>query len=158
MTFVRLIAFTALGHPPTDTVTPSADRGVGQRAAVAVLSFGCLGAAGAAPLEVRMIAAGLQPLVGSATRGALASPWVLQPVFSRFSALSPSWLWITLPSLTVLAGLVAWVFSGRRLFRVRRVPAWSSASPGVDRGRLHAYMTYMLIALVAVLAVVTATA
>lgn len=139
VTFVRLIALTAFGHPstipattvPTATATRAAP---GHRAAIALLSLGCLGVAALAPLEVRFIAAGLDPIVGSATRPARASPWVLQPVFAEFSKVSPSWLWIAVPALTALAALVALVFSGARLWRVRRVPAWSSASPGVDRG------------------------
>lgn len=134
VTFVRLIAFTAFGHPPSQVSKRDVDRLVAHRCAIAVLSAGCLGLAAVAPLEVRMIAAGLQPLVGSATLGALPSPWVLQPVFDNFSALSPSWLWITLPALVVLIGLVSWAISGRRIVQVRRVPAWSSGSPGVDHG------------------------
>ena len=85
------------------------------------------------PLEIRVIAAGLSPVVpGSLTMGALKSPWVLQPVFAGFSILSPSWLWIELPVMLLLVGLFAWAVSGRRLLRVRRVPAWRSATIGVE--------------------------
>lgn len=136
VTFVRLIALTAFSRPATapSPTQPAADHRAGHRVAVIVLSAGCLGVAALAPLEVRLIAAGLQPVVGSAAQDALASPWVLQPVFAEFSALSPSWLWIVIPALTGLAGLLAVAFSGSRLWRVRRVPVWSSASPGVHRG------------------------
>ena len=72
--------------------------------------------------------------MGDQAAGANAAPWVLRPVFAEFSALSPSWLWIVLPAMTmVLAGIAA-VSAGRNPFRARRVVAWSSASPGVDRG------------------------
>ena len=64
--------------------------------------------------------------------GALKSPWVLQPVFAGFSILSPSWLWIEIPVMLLLVVLFALAVSGRRLLRVRRVPAWRSATIGVD--------------------------
>jgi len=66
------------------------------------------------------------------TIGALKSPWVLQPVFAGFSILSPSWLWIELPVMLALVTLLVIGLSGRRLLRVRRVPAWRSATIGVD--------------------------
>lgn len=134
VTFVRLIALTAFGCLPTEPQTSAADRAIGHRCATVALSIGCLGLAALAPLEVRIIAAGLQPVTGSATRGALKSPWVLQPVFAEFSVLSPTWLWLVIPALTAIIALVAVLFSGSRMWKVRRVPAWSSASSGVDRG------------------------
>jgi hypothetical protein len=85
------------------------------------------------PLEIRVIAAGLSPVVPSGLiLGALKSPWVLQPVFAGFSILSPSWLWIELPLMLALVVLLAFILSGRRLLRVRRVPAWRSATIGVE--------------------------
>jgi hypothetical protein len=57
---------------------------------------------------------------------------VLQPVFAGFSILSPTWLWIELPLMLALVILLAFALSGRRLVRVRRVPAWRSATIGVD--------------------------
>jgi hypothetical protein len=85
------------------------------------------------PLEIRVIAAGLSPVVpGALTMGALKSPWVLQPVFAGFSILSPSWLWIEMPLMLALVVLLALALSGRRAVRVRRVPAWRSATIGVD--------------------------
>jgi hypothetical protein len=56
---------------------------------------------------------------------------VLQPVFAGFSIVSPSWLWIVMPSLFVIVGLLVVALSGRRMFRVRRVPPWRSATAGV---------------------------
>ena len=92
------------------------------RAAVLVLALGCLG-----------IAAGLSPAVPApVTMGALKSPWIPQPVFAGFSILSPSWLWVEMPVMLLLVGLFAWAVSGRRLLRVRRVPAWRSATIGVE--------------------------
>jgi hydrogenase-4 component B len=53
-------------------------------------------------------------------------------VFAGFSILSPSWLWVELPLMLLLTMLFAWAVSGRRLLRVRRVPAWRSATIGVE--------------------------
>ena len=93
----------------------------------------CLAIAAVTPLEIRVIAAGLSPDVPSAlTMGALKSPWVLQPVFAGFSILSPSWLWVEMPVMLLLVVLFTWAVSGRRLLRVRRVPAWRSATIGVE--------------------------
>jgi hydrogenase-4 component B len=85
------------------------------------------------PLEIRVIAAALSPAVpANLTLGALKSPWVLQPVFAGFSILSPSWLWVVIPIMLSLVVLLTFALSGRRLIRVRRVPAWRSATIGVD--------------------------
>ncbi len=110
-----------------------ADYGWAGRVAVVVLAGCCLAIAAVTPLEVRVIAAGLSPDVPSAlTMGALKSPWVLQPVFAGFSILSPSWLWLEMPVMLLLVVLFTWAVSGRRLLRVRRVPAWRSATIGVE--------------------------
>ncbi|MCB9439860.1 MAG: NADH/ubiquinone/plastoquinone (complex I) [Mycolicibacterium sp.] len=139
VTFVRLVALTAfgpprLGEPGYGPAGRRLDAAAGYRAAVVLLVAGCLGAAAAAPVLVAMIATGLQPIVGDAAAGANAAPWVLQPVYAGFSALSPTWLWLVLPALSVLVFAVTWLLSGRNPLRARCVPAWSSASPGVDRG------------------------
>ncbi len=98
-----------------------------------MLAACCLATAAVTPLEIRVIAAGLSPAVpASLTMGALKSPWILQPVFAGFSILSPSWLWVEMPLMLLLVGLFAWAVSGRRLLRVRRVPAWRSATIGVE--------------------------
>jgi hydrogenase-4 component B len=100
---------------------------------VALLAACPLVIAALTPLEIRVIAAGLSPVVPAGlTMGALKSPWVLQPVFAGFSILSPSWLWVEIPVMLGLVGLLAFALSGRRLVRVRRVPAWRSATIGVD--------------------------
>lgn len=139
VTFVRVVSLTAFGPPRLDEpgyegAGRRLDRQWLYRTSVAILVFGCLGVAAGAPLVVRMIAAGLAPIVGGQAAGANAAPWVLQPVFVDFSALSPSWLWIVLPTFAVLVAGTAAILAGRNPFRVRRAPAWSSASPGVGRG------------------------
>ena len=154
VTFVRLVGLICLGgndppqtppalspggtHPSGPPLgraarPPVPPRGWAGRAAIVVLAFGCLATAAITPLEIRVIAAGLSPAVpASLTMGALKSPWILQPVFAGFSILSPSWLWVEMPLMLLLVGLFAWAVSGRRLLRVRRVPAWRSATIGVE--------------------------
>jgi len=125
---------SASRQPAASPAAPGgADYGWAGRVAVVVLAGCCLAIAAVTPLEVRVIAAGLSPDVPSAlTMGALKSPWVLQPVFAGFSILSPSWLWLEMPLMLILVVLFTWAVSGRRLLRVRRVPAWRSATIGVE--------------------------
>jgi formate hydrogenlyase subunit 3/multisubunit Na+/H+ antiporter MnhD subunit len=151
VTFVRLVGLVVLGprapggyggpgRPPVRRgglgriVPPEVtDYGWAGRAAVALLAASTLVIAALTPLEIRVIAAGLSPVVpGGVTMRALKSPWVLQPVFAGFSILSPTWLWVELPVMLVLVILLTFALSGRRLVRVRRVPAWRSATIGVD--------------------------
>jgi NADH:ubiquinone oxidoreductase subunit 5 (subunit L)/multisubunit Na+/H+ antiporter MnhA subunit len=139
VTFVRLVGLIVLGRgrdqrlPAAPAAPGGGDYGWTGRAAVVVLAGCCLAIAAVTPLEVRVIAAGLSPDVPSAlTMGALKSPWVLQPVFAGFSILSPSWLWLEMPVMLLLVVLFTWAVSGRRLLRVRRVPAWRSATIGVE--------------------------
>jgi len=132
VTFVRLVGLVVLGRGKGSSPVRAA-YGWDGRAAVVVLAAGCLAIAAVTPLEVRVIADGLSPVVpASLTMGALKSPWILQPVFAGFSILSPSWLWVELPLMLLLTVLLAWAASGRRLLRVRRVPAWRSATIGVE--------------------------
>jgi hypothetical protein len=105
------------------------------RAALGLLSAGCLAIAALTPLEIRVIARGLAPAVPAHTLlGALKGPWVLQPVFADFSILAPTWLWIMLPALGL--GVIALLLAASRggALRVRRVPAWRSAT-GISRSR-----------------------
>ncbi len=137
VTFVRLVGLIALGRHvgtgPAGTGPAGSEYGWAGRIAVVALAFGCLATAAVTPLEIRVIAAGLSPVVpASLTLGALKSPWVLQPVFAGFSILSPSWLWLEMPLMLILVVLFTWAASGRRLLRVRRVPAWRSATIGVE--------------------------
>jgi formate hydrogenlyase subunit 3/multisubunit Na+/H+ antiporter MnhD subunit len=129
--FVRLVGMVVLG--PTARGLGRGEYGWAGRAAVTVLAACPLAIAAVTPLEIRVIAAGLSPVVpGALTMGALKSPWVLQPVFAGFSILSPSWLWVELPVMLALVALLTFARSGRRLLRVRRVPAWRSATIGVE--------------------------
>jgi hypothetical protein len=56
---------------------------------------------------------------------------VLQPVFHGFSILSPSWLWVAMPTMFAAVFAGALVLTRGRYLRVRRVPAWHSATSGV---------------------------
>jgi hydrogenase-4 component B len=152
VTFVRLVGMVVLGPPafeggglrvsaktrnPLDEPTPAEAVG-GEyrwpgRIALAVMALCPLAFAAVTPLEIRVIAAGLSPIVpASLTSGALKSPWVLQPVFAGFSILSPSWLWVVMPVMLALVILLTSALSGRRWLQVRRVPAWRSATIGVE--------------------------
>lgn len=126
ITFVRLVGMVVLGgRPPRGHGDYRALGGAG----IVLLSLGCLGVAAVTPLEVRAIGAGLGlPEIS----GALKSPWVLQPVFADFSILSPSWLWIAMPALFAAVAVFTLLVSGTRPLRVRRVPAWRSATAGVE--------------------------
>ncbi|MGH3288737.1 MAG: hypothetical protein ACRDPD_29345, partial [Streptosporangiaceae bacterium] len=133
VTFVRLVGMVVLGPAGLGHGSRRGDYGWPGRLAVVVLAVCPLAIAAVTPLEIRVIAAGLSPVVpGGLTMGALKSPWVLQPVFAGFSILSPSWLWIELPVMLALVILLTVALSGRRLVRVRRVPAWRSATIGVE--------------------------
>jgi hydrogenase-4 component B len=131
--FVRLVGLVVLGTPVPGQPRARADAGPGGQAGIALLATACLAIAALTPLEIRVIGAGLTPVLPSgAVTAALKSPWVLQPVFAGFSILSPSWLWIVMPALLVIVAVATWLASGRRLLRVRRVPAWRSATAGVS--------------------------
>jgi hydrogenase-4 component B len=132
VTFVRIVGMVILGPRPAGRPA-GREYGWSGRIAVAVLAACPLGIAAITPLEIRVIAAGLSPAVPAGlTGGALKSPWVLQPVFDGFSILSPSWLWIEIPAMLVIVILLTLGLSGRRMLRVRRVPAWRSATIGVE--------------------------
>jgi hydrogenase-4 component B len=144
VTFVRLTGLVVLGpsiqpdQPSSPAgsgagAVPNRDQGWLGRVAIVLLSAGCLVTAAALPLVIRVVAAGLGPVVSKAvTSGALKSPWVVQPVFGAFSILSPTWLWIVMPLLALAVLAFAWLVSRTRLTRVRRVPAWRSATAGVE--------------------------
>jgi hydrogenase-4 component B len=132
LAFLRVLALAFLGKPAA-ALAAERDRGWFNKAGLAALGIGCLGLAAVSPWEVRYIARGLSPVVPqAATDNALKSPWVLQPVFHGFSILSPSWLWVAMPVVFGLVAIGAVALSRGRYFRVRRVPAWHSATSGVE--------------------------
>jgi hydrogenase-4 component B len=142
VTFVRLIGLVVLGPPSRSTGGRSTggrstgklwDGGLLGKVGIVTLSACCLATAALLPLLIRMIAAGLAHVVAApVVNGARQSPWVLGPVFSGFSVLSPSWLWIVMPLLGLGVLAIVRLLSGSRLFHVRRVPVWRSATAGVE--------------------------
>lgn len=140
VTFVRLIGLVVLGRAPGDDAdTPRSgttrpwDGGWLGRAGIVILSACCLATAAVLPLVIRVIAAGLSPAVpASVTNGARQSPWVLGPVFAGFSVLSPSWLWIVMPLLALAVVAFTGLVARTRMTNIRRVPAWRSATAGVE--------------------------
>lgn len=130
--FVRVIGLTVLGPDQPPRSRSGRDLGAWGGAGLVLLAVGCLGVAAVAPLWVRVLAAGLDPVVPRAvSQGALRSEWVLQPVYAEFSALSPSWLAVVMPVLLIAVFGMSVLFGRRRMFAVRRVPAWRSATGGV---------------------------
>jgi formate hydrogenlyase subunit 3/multisubunit Na+/H+ antiporter MnhD subunit len=143
--FVRVLGLGILGSRRSrrEPVRVDDEGGWLGRVGVALPAFGCLAVAGLSPFEVRFLARGLGPVVPShVVAGAVKSPWVLQPVFAKFSILSPSWLWVSFP--VGLLAVVAFVFlvSGRSPLRVRRTPAWRSASGGATGGDRYTAFGY----------------
>jgi hydrogenase-4 component B len=146
LVFVRLLGFAVLGQAPSSpegAMPQRGDRGSFGRAGLLLLGSGCLWLAAAAPWCIRYIALGLGPIVPTAVVDqALKSPWVLQPVFGGFSILSPTWLFVVIPVGLVTVALAAIALSRTGVLRIRRVPAWHSATAGVagpDRYGAYAY-------------------
>jgi hydrogenase-4 component B len=132
LSFVRLVAFTVLGRPKTELGPASRAVPTLSKLAYSAIAMSCFGVAAVAPWAVRFIAKGLDPAVARrVTLRALKSPWVLQPVFGDFSALSPSWLAVVLPVGFLAVAAFTVLASRGRFLSVRRVPAWRSATPGV---------------------------
>lgn len=130
--FVRIIGLTVLGPRQRAETIRSRDVGSLGATGLAILAVGCLGVAALAPLWIRVLIAGLDPVVRQEVMaGALKSEWVLQPVYSEFSALSPSWLAVVMPVLLLGVLGLSVAFGHTRVFAVRRVPAWRSATGGV---------------------------
>lgn len=130
--FARLAAFTALGRTP-DSLPEVPDVGVVGKVGLLVLMLACPGLAVLTPLEVQLIGSGLSDVVPQhITDSAVASPWVIGPVYRDFSALSPTWLAIELPLMLLLTFLLAMWLTRGRLLHVRRVEVWRSATGGVE--------------------------
>jgi hydrogenase-4 component B len=130
--FVRLVGLSVLGPPIVRDRSDAAERGFGERVPALMLGLACFGLAAVGPWTVRYIADGLAPVISPAIiDGALKSPWVLQPVFPDFSILSPSWLFVAFPVAILSVLVAATALSRGRLWKLRRVPAWHSATVGV---------------------------
>ncbi|MEU6284426.1 proton-conducting transporter membrane subunit [Streptomyces sp. NPDC047028] len=136
VTFVRIVGMVVLG--PRTEQRPAredqrADLGATGRGGMLLLAVGGLAMAALTPLELRVLITGLSGLVPAReSRGALKSPWVTQPVYGDFSILSASWLWVVMPLILIAVAAVLLLGASRgRALRVRRVPAWRSASGGV---------------------------
>ena len=133
LAFLRILGLSILGSPTRQVTDRGRETGLFGKSALSVLGVGCLGLAAVSPWEVRFIADGLAPLVPQeVTLHALKSPWILQPVFRGFSILSPSWLWVVMPITFAAVFAASFVLSNGRILRVRRVPAWRSATSGVS--------------------------
>jgi NADH:ubiquinone oxidoreductase subunit 5 (subunit L)/multisubunit Na+/H+ antiporter MnhA subunit len=133
LAFLRVLGLTFLGRPTLAVAERAKEPGLVGRTGLVALILGCLGLAVVSPWEIRYVALGLEPIVPrSDTIQALKSPWVLQPVFHGFSILSPSWLWVAMPVAFLSVSVGAVVLSKGRLVRVRRAPAWHSATSGIS--------------------------
>jgi hydrogenase-4 component B len=133
LAFLRVLGLTFLGRPALSVESKAEETGLFAKAGLAALMLGCLGLAAVSPWEFRYIARGLDPLVSrQATLQALKSPWVLQPTLHNFSIVSPSWLWVAMPLAFLGVFLSTIALSRGRNLRIRRVPAWHSATSGVS--------------------------
>jgi formate hydrogenlyase subunit 3/multisubunit Na+/H+ antiporter MnhD subunit len=134
--FVRILGLVILGSPRPRSEPPgraTSEAGVLGRAGMALAGLGCLGIAAVSPAEVHFIGSGLSPIASeAAVDTAVMGNWVLQPTYAGFSILSPTWLWIVMPCFLLGAGLFAMAASSGGMLRVRRVPAWRSATGGVS--------------------------
>lgn len=129
--FVRIVGLVILGADPGDPPGRRHDTGLTGMVGLIALAGGCLVLAAGAPWEIRYIAIGLDDIVPARITEAAVSPdWVLGPVYQDFSVLSPTWLWIELPIAVLATAVLAGALSRWGLMRVRRVPAWRSATDG----------------------------
>lgn len=135
LAFIKVVGLSILGK----STEPRRHReGLPEKLAVMILGGLCLAISAVTPLEIRLVSLGMSSLVPkSLLNGSLHSAWVIQPVFANFSILSPSWLFIAMPTLFLAVLFLAWQASGRRYFKVRRVPAWHSATTGTERNESY---------------------
>jgi len=132
LAFVRILGLVFLG-PPSVRADPRNDGGIFGRFGLAALGLSCFWIAAVTPLEIRYIARGISTVVErTLVLHALDSPWVLQPTYAGFSILSPSWMYVAMPVVFAAVALAAVALSNGRYFKVRRAPAWHSATSGVE--------------------------
>ncbi len=135
LAFIKVVGLSILGEPSGQR---RCREGLSAKLVALVLGGSCLVVSALTPLEIRLVSLGMSSLVPqSLFDKSLHSPWVIQPVFPNFSILSPSWLFIAMPTLFLIVLFFAWQASGRRYFRVRRVPAWHSAAIGSERAESY---------------------
>lgn len=131
--FIRLVAFTVLGRTsPALQKSKIRDIGFLGRSGMVLLCVACVAVAGLAPFEIRLLANGLAPVVPHhLVDQVVTDHWVLGPVYRDFSVLSPSWLSLELPLMALAALVVSFGLSRRRMWQVRQVEPWRSATGGV---------------------------
>ncbi|WP_020502520.1 proton-conducting transporter membrane subunit [Sciscionella marina] len=130
--FVRIVGLTVLGPRGWHEVHRQLDAGGVARIGLLVLAFACLAIAAVTPLELTVVTTGLSEIVPRhVLEGVSKSPWIVQPVYPDFSILSPSWLIIAIPVLALCVLAIAIAFGRHRVWRIRSVPAWRSATSGV---------------------------
>lgn len=133
--FIRLVAFTTLGRTGPGLAERTRLRGLGAvgRAGLVVLCAACVVVAALTPWEIAAISRGLSGIVSAdVVRGAVSDRWVLGPVYPDFSVLSPSWLCIELPLMLAVVLVVSRLLAGPRMWAVREVEPWRSATGGVS--------------------------
>ena len=132
LAFVRVLGLVFLG-PRSESADRRSDGGLFGRCGLVALGLSCLGLAAVTPWEIRYLARGLSPVVSKTlVEHALKSPWILQPTYPGFSILSPSWLFVAMPIAFAAVAIGAIAVSRGRYFKVRRAPAWRSATSGVQ--------------------------
>ncbi len=127
LAFIRLIGLVVLRRPPQGSITskPLEDKGWFGTAALILLALACLLSAAFAPLVIRYMSGGLSSVANTnIISHALKSPWVLQPVYSNFSILSPSWLFVVIPTAALIVFLAAHALSRGEMLKIRRVAPW----------------------------------
>jgi hydrogenase-4 component B len=133
--FIRLVAFTTLGRTGPGLAERTRLRGLGSvgRFGLVALCTACVAVAALTPWEIAAISRGLSDIVSVETvRGAVSGRWVLGPVYPNFSVLSPSWLCIELPLMLAGVVVVSRLLAGPRMWAVREVEPWRSATGGVS--------------------------
>lgn len=131
--FVRLVGLIVLGPRHVHEQRRGRDVPWLGKVGTCALAVACIAVPALAPLEIRLIGVGLGPIVADDISSHANEPgWVLQPVYADFSAVSPSKLAVVIPVMICVAASLAVILGRRRLFAVREVPAWRSASSGVQ--------------------------
>lgn len=123
LAFAKFYGFTFLSIP-RDGIRPAGEpsRLVGSLVPLGALVL-VLGAL--APWEIHLLGSGLTTTIGfDPASMTIHHPLALGPVFAKFSTLAPTWLAIVLPSIAILAFLLA---RGANR-RVRREPVWVTGS------------------------------